>query len=97
MSTTPAGMQSHPPPLPHADIRALLRAGKNDEAIVRLCAIAVVNPRDLDAKVLLFDALLSEPQLGARSRPGRGACRGPAGPAAPAQEPHRHALQHEAL
>ena len=56
MSTTPAGTQSHPPPLPHADIRALLRAGKNDEAIVRLCAITVVNPRDLDAKELLFDA-----------------------------------------
>jgi tetratricopeptide (TPR) repeat protein len=36
-------------------IRALLRAGKNDEAIVRACAVAVIRPDDLIAKELLFD------------------------------------------
>jgi tetratricopeptide (TPR) repeat protein len=36
-------------------IRALLRAGKNDEAIVRGCAVAVIRPDDLIAKELLFD------------------------------------------
>jgi tetratricopeptide (TPR) repeat protein len=36
-------------------IRALLRAGKNDEAIVRACAVAVIRPDDLIAKQLLFD------------------------------------------
>jgi tetratricopeptide (TPR) repeat protein len=41
---------------PHADIRALLRAGKNETAIARLSAILVVRPDDLDAKELLFDA-----------------------------------------
>jgi tetratricopeptide (TPR) repeat protein len=37
-------------------IRALLRAGKNDEAIVKLCAILVIRPDDLVVKELLFDA-----------------------------------------
>jgi len=37
-------------------IRALLRAGKNDEAIVKLCAMIVTRPDDLIAKELLFDA-----------------------------------------
>jgi tetratricopeptide (TPR) repeat protein len=41
---------------PHEDIRVLLRAGKNDEAIAKLCAIIVSRPDDLDAKELLFDA-----------------------------------------
>src|SRR5271154_2520090 len=36
-------------------IRALLRAGRNDEAIVRDCAVAVIRPDDLIAKELLFD------------------------------------------
>ena len=40
----------------HEPIRVLLRAGKNDEAIARLCAIIVTQPDDLDAKELLFDA-----------------------------------------
>jgi len=40
----------------HEDIRALLRAGRNDEAIVRLCAIGIVRPDDLEARGLLFDA-----------------------------------------
>jgi hypothetical protein len=45
---------------PHAPIRALLRAGKNDEAIVRLAAIVVTQPDDLDAKELLFDAFFQK-------------------------------------
>jgi hypothetical protein len=32
-----------------------LRAGKNDEAIVRACAVAVIRPDDLIVKELLFD------------------------------------------
>src|SRR5579863_6808822 len=49
-----------PAPQPYDPIRALLRAGKNDEAIVRLCAIAVTRPDDLDAKELLFDAFFQK-------------------------------------
>jgi hypothetical protein len=49
-----------PPPQqqrdPYTALRALLRAGKNDEAIVRLCALTVTRPDDLVAKELLFDA-----------------------------------------
>ncbi len=45
---------------PHESIRALLRAGKNDEAIVRLAAIVVTQPDDLDAKELLFDAFFQK-------------------------------------
>lgn len=41
---------------PYAAARALLRAGRNDEAIVRLCALTVTRPDDLVAKELLFDA-----------------------------------------
>jgi tetratricopeptide (TPR) repeat protein len=41
-------------------IRALLRAGKNDEAIVQLCAITVTHPQDLVAKELLFDAFFQK-------------------------------------
>ena len=41
-------------------IRALLRAGKNDEAIVRLCAILVIRPDDLVSKELLFDAFFQK-------------------------------------
>src|SRR3954453_2481125 len=37
-------------------LRALLRAGRNDEAIVRLSAITLTHPDDLAAKELLFDA-----------------------------------------
>ena len=44
------------PARPHDDVRVLLRAGKNDEAIVRLCAVAVTRPDDLAARELLFDA-----------------------------------------
>ena len=38
----------------------MLRAGKNDEAIVRLAAIVVTRPDDLDAKELLFDAFFQK-------------------------------------
>ena len=41
---------------PYNPIRALLRAGKNDEAIVKLCALTVTRPDDLVARELLFDA-----------------------------------------
>lgn len=40
----------------HDPIRALLRAGKNDEAIVQLCALQITQPDDLVARELLFDA-----------------------------------------
>ncbi|QPF84426.1 hypothetical protein IC762_33275 [Bradyrhizobium genosp. L] len=38
----------------------LLRAGRNDEAIVRLCAITVSDPDDLVARELLFDAFFQK-------------------------------------
>src|ERR1035438_4066177 len=41
-------------------IRALLRAGSNDEAIVRLCAINITHPDNLVAKELLFDAFFQK-------------------------------------
>jgi predicted Zn-dependent protease len=45
---------------PYAGLRALLRAGRNDEAIVRLCALTVTRPDDLIAKELLFDAFFQK-------------------------------------
>jgi tetratricopeptide (TPR) repeat protein len=48
------------PPGRHDSIRALLRAGKNDEAIVQLCAITVSHPDDLAARELLFDAFFQK-------------------------------------
>jgi tetratricopeptide (TPR) repeat protein len=44
----------------YAAIRALLRVGKNDDAIVRLCALTVTRPDDLTAKELLFDAFFQK-------------------------------------
>ena len=44
------------PARPHDPVRALLRAGRNDEAIVQLCAITITRPDDLTARELLFDA-----------------------------------------
>jgi len=44
----------------HDSIRALLRAGENDQAIVQLCAIMVSRPDDLVAKELLFDAFFQK-------------------------------------
>jgi hypothetical protein len=46
----------------HAAIRVLLRAGRNDEAIVQLCAITITEPDDLDAEELLFDAFFQKRQ-----------------------------------
>jgi hypothetical protein len=43
-----------------AFIRALLRAGKNDEAIVRLSAIHFTRPDDLIVKEMLFDAFFQK-------------------------------------
>ena len=55
MVSTVSGTIAQPAKL-HNAIRALLRAGKNDEAIVQLCAVHVTRPNDLEAKELLFDA-----------------------------------------
>ena len=41
-------------------IRALLRAGNNEKAIVQLCAINITQPDDLVAKELLFDAFFQK-------------------------------------
>jgi tetratricopeptide (TPR) repeat protein len=50
-----------PQPVPRYDpIRALLRAGDNDKAIVQLCAIVVSRPDDLIARELLFDAFFQK-------------------------------------
>lgn len=43
-----------------ASIRELLRAGRNDEAIVRLCASLVMQPSDLGARELLFDVFFQK-------------------------------------
>lgn len=51
----PRPAPSHPTD-PYAALRAMLRTGKNDEAIVRLCALTVMRPDDLIARELLFDA-----------------------------------------
>jgi predicted Zn-dependent protease len=40
--------------------RALLRAGKNDEAIVKLAAIGAIAPDDVIAKELMFDAFFQK-------------------------------------
>src|SRR5437016_14307143 len=47
---------STPSPHRYDPIRALLRAGRNNDAIVRLSAIHIAHPTDLIAKELLFDA-----------------------------------------
>jgi tetratricopeptide (TPR) repeat protein len=49
-----------PPADQHGSIRALLRAGRNDDAIIRLCAINITRPNDLVAKELLFDAFFQK-------------------------------------
>lgn len=49
-----------PPARPHEPIRALLRAGDNDAAIVQLCAVILTDPDDLNARELLFDAFFQK-------------------------------------
>jgi len=60
MSDAISGPSPRVAPQVYDAIRALLRAGKNDEAIVKLCAIAVIRPDDLDTKELLFDAFFQK-------------------------------------
>ena len=52
--------QPQPAAQPYDAIRALLRAGRNDEAIVQAAAIVIVRPDDLIAKELLFDAFFQK-------------------------------------
>ena len=49
-----------PSPQPHDPVRALLRAGNNDAAIVQLCSVILTHPDDLTAKELLFDAFFQK-------------------------------------
>jgi hypothetical protein len=60
MSETASGPLPRRAPHPYEPIRALLQAGKNDEAIVKLCALVVTRPDDLHAKSLLFDAFFQK-------------------------------------
>ena len=55
MSNAGSGTIS-PPERSHDSIRALLRAGRNDDAIVQLCAASITRPDDLEIRELLFDA-----------------------------------------
>jgi hypothetical protein len=59
MSNTSSSAKPRPSP-PHESIRALLRTGRNDEAIVQLCALQITQPNDLVAKELLFDAFFQK-------------------------------------
>ena len=60
MSKVASGTPPRVAPQVYDAIRALLRAGKNDEAIVRLCAIGTIRPDDLVIKELLFDAFFQK-------------------------------------
>ncbi len=60
MSTLAGGAVPKVAPQVYDHIRALLRAGKNDEAIAKACAIAVIVPGDLIAKELLFDGFFQK-------------------------------------
>jgi tetratricopeptide (TPR) repeat protein len=42
------------------NIRALLRAGRNDQAIARACAVTVILPNDVIAKELLFNGFFQK-------------------------------------
>jgi len=60
MSNVASGAPLRVAPQVYDAIRALLRAGKNDEAIVKLCAISAIAPDDLIAKELMFDAFFQK-------------------------------------
>ena len=60
MSNVVRGAPPQVAPQVYDAIRALLRAGKNDDAIVRLCAIGTIRPDDLVARELLFDAFFQK-------------------------------------
>jgi Flp pilus assembly protein TadD len=60
MSDTAAVTPPRATPHFYEPIRALLQAGKNDEAIVKLCALVVMRPQDWAAKHLLFDAFFQK-------------------------------------
>jgi tetratricopeptide (TPR) repeat protein len=60
MMSKAVGLTDPKAPRPHDSIRTLLRAGRNDEAIVQLCAIGITEPNDLVARELLFDAFFQK-------------------------------------
>jgi len=60
MSNAASGTPPQVAPQVYDHINALLRAGKNDEAIVKLSAIGAIRPDDLVAKELLFDAFFQK-------------------------------------
>src|SRR5580692_23825 len=60
MSNMAGGAPLRVAPKLYEHIRALLRAGQNNAAIVKLCAIGVLRPDDLVAKELLFDAFFQK-------------------------------------
>jgi tetratricopeptide (TPR) repeat protein len=57
---TPDAAATPAPAGQHDPIRLLLRAGRNDEAIVQLCAIIITRPDDQEAQGLLFDAFFQK-------------------------------------
>ena len=71
MSNVVSGTMARPASR-HDAIRTLLRAGKNDEAIVQLCAISIVGPDDSEARELLFDAFFQKRDGRPRSRSSSG-------------------------
>lgn len=60
MSNPPSAAVPKVAPELYNHIRDLLRAGKNDQAIARACAIAVILPEDLIAKELLFNGFFQK-------------------------------------
>ena len=60
MSNVASGPPPQVAPQVYDHIRSLLRAGKNDEAIVRSCAVAVIRPDDPIVKELLFDGFFQK-------------------------------------
>src|ERR1700744_1311141 len=55
MTSVERGAAPRVAPQVYDGLRALLLAGKHDDAIVRLCAISTIRPDDLVARELLFD------------------------------------------